>query len=275
MNELRIIFKKILSNDLYSKLYSFYLILRHPKKEIPNYFLKKKYFVKDNGRKNLFSIRLMGGAILGRGTTFYTREPETVNWIKNFHEKSIFFDIGANIGIYSLFAAKLDHTTRSFEPESHNFCALNININDNNFEKKIIAYPISLDQKMAISKLYTCKFRFGGSGHSFDRAINSQEKSFQTTHTQGSISITLDKFIEEKKIYPDYVKIDVDGNELKVINGMKKLLALKKTKSILIELDRSYDEHNEVVSLLETIGYKLAYHKKVKQGASNHIFNIN
>tara|TARA_B100001123_G_C15147963_1_gene962328 strand:- start:533 stop:1186 length:654 start_codon:yes stop_codon:yes gene_type:complete len=217
----------------------------------------------------------MGGAILGRGTTFYSKEPETVNWIKNFHKKSIFFDIGANIGIYSLYAAKLDHTTISFEPESHNFVALNININDNNLEKKIMAYPISLDQKMSISKLNIYKFRFGGSGHSFDRVINSQGKSFHTSHTQGSISITLDKFIEETKIYPDYVKIDVDGNELKVINGMKKLLAIKKTKSILIELDRTYHEHNEVINLLESIGYKLVYYKKDKHGVSNHIFNVN
>ena len=78
----------------------------------------------------------MGGAILGRGTTFYTKELETVNWIKNFDKESVFFDIGANIGIYSLFAAKLNYSTVSFEPESHNFAALNININDNNFEKK-------------------------------------------------------------------------------------------------------------------------------------------
>ena len=34
-------------------------------------------------------------------------------------------------------------------------------------------------------------------------------------------------------------------------------------------------EHNEVVNLLETIGYKLVYNKKDKHGCSNHIFNIN
>jgi len=78
----------------------------------------------------------MGGAILGTGTSFYTKEPETVNWIKNFDKESDFFYIGANVGIYSLSAAKLNHRTVSFEPESHNFAALNININDNNFEKK-------------------------------------------------------------------------------------------------------------------------------------------
>lgn len=274
MNKLNQILKGLLSDKLYHRVYGYYLILRHPKKELPNYILKKKYFVKDDKKSNLFSLRLMGGAILGRGTTFYTKEPETVNWIKNFEKESVFFDIGANIGIYSLFAAKLNHNTVSFEPESHNFAALNININDNNFEKKIIAYPISLDEKMIISQLNIFKFRFGGSGHSFDRSINSQGKEFDTSHIQGSISITLDKFCEETKIYPDHVKIDVDGNELRVINGMKGLLASKKIKSILIELDRTFSEHIEVISILKSFDYKLLYYND-KVGVSNHIFDLN
>ena len=274
MNKIRLALKKFLPDKFYLKIYGFYLILRHPKKELPNYFLSKKYFVKDDKDNNLFSLRLMGGAILGRGTSFYTKEPETVNWIKSFDKESIFFDIGANIGIYSLFAAKLNHKTISFEPESHNFVALNININDNNFEKKIISYPISLDEKMMISQLNILKFRFGGSGHSFERKINSQGKNFESSHVQGSISITLDKFCEEKKIFPDHVKIDVDGNELRVINGMKGLLSSKKIKSILIELDRTFSEHKEVIKILKSFDYKLLnYYDKVN--VSNHIFNLN
>ncbi len=273
MKKFNFIIKKLLPNKLYHRLYSFYLILLNPKKELPNYILKKKYFVKDEKKNNLFSLRLMGGAILGRGTTFYTKEPETVNWIKNFNKESCFFDIGANIGIYSLFAAKLNHSIVSFEPESHNFAALNINIYDNNFNKKIISYPISLDEKIIISQLNIFKFRFGGSGHSFDRSLNSQGKEFDKSYVQGSISVTLDKFCEETKIYPDYIKIDVDGNELRVIHGMKDLLASKKIKSILIELDRTFSEHMKVISVLKSFDYKLFFYKD-KIGASNHIFNL-
>jgi len=272
MNKLRILLKKILPYSFYLKIYEFYLIIRHPKKEIPNYILKKKYFVTDNQNKKLFSLRLMGGAILGRGTTFYSKEPETVNWIKKFEKNSIFFDVGANIGIFSLFAAKLKHNVISFEPESHNFAALNININDNKFEKEIISYPISIDERMSISKLNIFQFRFGGSGHSFERSINSQGNEFETSHTQGSISITLDKFCEETKILPDYIKIDVDGNELRVINGMKNLLATKKIKSILIELDTTFNEHRDVVNIMKTFNYKLVYNNS-NAVVSNYIFD--
>ena len=42
MNKLRQILKPLLSNKLYHRVYGYYLILRHPKKELPNYILKKK-----------------------------------------------------------------------------------------------------------------------------------------------------------------------------------------------------------------------------------------
>ena len=41
-----------------------------------------------------------------RAETFLTKEPETIDWIENFSEGKIFWDVGANIGLYSCFAAK-------------------------------------------------------------------------------------------------------------------------------------------------------------------------
>ena len=67
MNKLNQILKELLPNKLYHRVYDCYLILRHPKKELPNYILKKKYFVKDDKKNNLFSLRLMVRV------NFYTR----------------------------------------------------------------------------------------------------------------------------------------------------------------------------------------------------------
>ena len=41
-----------------------------------------------------------------RVNTFFTKEPETLEWINTFDENSVFFDIGANVGLYSCYAAK-------------------------------------------------------------------------------------------------------------------------------------------------------------------------
>ena len=96
---------------------------------------------------------------------------------------------------------------------------------------------------------------------------------FKETQIERS-SKWFDKFSEESKIYPNYIKIDVDGNELRVVNGMRNLLASKKIKSILIELDRTFSEHKEVIKILKSFDYKLLnYYDKVN--VSNHIFNLN
>ena len=51
---------------------------------------------------------------------FYSKEPETLEWIDNFSkkEKVIFWDIGSNIGLYSVYAAATIENIEviSFEP---------------------------------------------------------------------------------------------------------------------------------------------------------------
>ena len=46
-----------------------------------------------------------------RAKTFSTKEPETLDWIDSFEKNSVFWDVGANIGLYSLYAAKKNHKT--------------------------------------------------------------------------------------------------------------------------------------------------------------------
>ena len=83
-----------------------------------------------------------------RGRTLLTKEPITIEWIKSFKKNSVFYDIGANMGVYSLYAA-ISSKVRvySFEPESLNFSCLNLNISDNRFNDKIIAFPIAISDK--------------------------------------------------------------------------------------------------------------------------------
>jgi hypothetical protein len=66
-----------------------------------------------------------------RADTYSTKEPETLDWLdRELTEEDIFFDVGANIGLYSLYAAKSKPgcTIFSFEPESQNYARLCKNI---------------------------------------------------------------------------------------------------------------------------------------------------
>ena len=101
----------------------------------------KEFFEKDSYKKK----NILGRDIIfftpneitdWRINTFFTKEPETLEWIDSFKgEKIVFWDIGANIGLYSLYAA-IKHPNIeivSFEPSVNNLRILSRNIYKNNF----------------------------------------------------------------------------------------------------------------------------------------------
>ena len=80
-----------------------------------------------------------------RVNTFFTKEPETLAWINGFKKNETFFDIGANIGLYSCYAAKkIQCNTFAFEPSFFNLELLSKNIFINDLSNSIKIVPISL-----------------------------------------------------------------------------------------------------------------------------------
>ena len=253
---IRTIIKSVIGKYLYSKLSFIYSLIINFERAFPQYALSRKTYVKDDKNKNIFSVRSLGGATSLRAKSFYKKEPDTIEWINGFEENSILFDIGANIGIYSLYAASKKTSVVAVEPDSLNFAALNLNIYDNNFNKLIKAYPFSIDDKKVVSDLHKLEFRFGGSTNSFDRIVNEDGKSFEPKFIQGSPSISLDNLSKNLGLKPSYIKIDVDGNELKIINSMNSLLSNSNLISILIELSENFHEHMQVIKILEKNNFK-------------------
>ena len=86
-----------------------------------------------------------------RVDTYFSKEPETLEWIDSFEKKEnlIFWDIGANIGLYSIYNSLKNpkSTTIAFEPSSSNLRVLTRNISINNLEKNIKVVPIPLTNK--------------------------------------------------------------------------------------------------------------------------------
>src|SRR5437879_5933266 len=56
--------------------------------------------------------------LLWRARTLFSKEPETIEWIRSFGPDDVFYDIGANVGIYSIFAGVRCRKIYAFEPES-------------------------------------------------------------------------------------------------------------------------------------------------------------
>ena len=92
--------------------------------------------------KNL-KFNIVNSVTKFRAETFFEKEPDTINWIKNYNGTGNFLDIGANIGIYSNFFAKSGHVY-AFESSFYNLYLLAENCQINNNENKITIYPLPL-----------------------------------------------------------------------------------------------------------------------------------
>lgn len=182
-----------------------------------------------------------------RAKSILTKEPDTIQWIdKYLKEGDIFYDIGANIGVFSLYAASKRIRAISFEPEVKNFFFLNQNISINNFMFQPQAFNIALNDTNKISKLYLSSNTPGSALHSFD-IKNNNHNSYQTCP-----GMRLDSFIEIYNMpLPNHIKIDVDGNERKIITGMLGILKSKNLKTLCIEIDEKIQENSEIFNILK------------------------
>lgn len=198
-----------------------------------------------------------------RINSFYEKEPETIKWIDDFDEKEVLWDIGANIGIYSIYAAKKGLAVLSFEPESANYRILNKNIRLNSLQNKISAFCIAFDRNYSIGKLQMTMLDEGGSMSTFTNLdiVESQDKEdTEVRFEQGMIGISIDEFISRlSPKFPNYIKIDVDGNELSIIEGASETLKDKRLKGLSIELDSS-DGDKDIIRIMKSYGF--LYEKK-------------
>ena len=205
---------------------------------------------------------------------FFEHEPHTLEWIAGFAEDDIFFDVGANVGLYSMWAAKTRGAqVMAFEPESQNFAVLNWNIVLNDLKERVSGYCVAISDCMKVSHLHLSSFSAGQALHGFDEPKTTQDvferdfHEFTPVHSQGSMSMSIDALVGSGLPAPLHIKVDVDGFEDKVIAGAQDTLERRETASLLIEMNQNIESHLSIVSYLEGLGYSVDDKKAV-----NYIF---
>jgi FkbM family methyltransferase len=184
---------------------------------------------------------------------FNKKEPETILFLDNYlKEDNIFFDVGANVGVFTLYAAKKYQKIKiySFEPEVSNLAVLKDNIFANNVTDKIITYGIAISDFTGLSKLHIQDITTGSALHTenTENIKKSNEGKHPIVWAEGVYAVTLDYFCDELNIIPNSIKIDTDGNEKKILRGAKKILKNPVLKAIIIEMPA--DEVNHCQSIL-------------------------
>lgn len=213
---------------------------------------------------------------LYRARTLLTKEPETIEWIKGCTGGEVLWDIGACVGVYSLYAALKGLKVVSFEPQSVNYFLLNKNIEINKMDDKISAYCIAFSDKTKLNSFYMKSTEGGSAGHAFGQLIDWEGKKFTPVFVQGMIGFNIDDFISVfSPPFPNHIKIDVDGIEEKVVKGALNTLADLRLNSLLVEIDNEENSKN-IISLIESHGLKFCAKRHASQfdkGKHSSVYN--
>lgn len=190
-------------------------------------------------------------------------------WVEQFLPKDgTFLDIGANLGVYSLWASKILNSKGkilAIEADNDTYKTLQENLEMNNFSCSIITENIGVSDKVEELQFYK------------NIQGNSGANSFHTTKDSAPSGllklVPLMSILEKNSLCcVDFMKIDIEGFELKVLNGffadcVAKSREQLKPKYIMIEIDkgpRSFDAEykTSIRDLFSSAGYKIVFEGK-------------
>ena len=184
-----------------------------------------------------------------------SKEPFTVEWIeRSIRPGEVFYDVGANVGPYSLVAAKARGArVLAFEPAGPNYHDLCRNIALNRCDDSISPFPIALWNETGTVPFAYRALQTGVAMHSMGADLEGAE------FRQPVLAYRLDDVIATFGLpVPAHAKIDVDGPELKVLQGASATLRDPAWRSILLEIDSEQGADNEeaILSLLGGCGFR-------------------
>lgn len=175
------------------------------------------------------------------------KERETVEWIETFPADSVFYDIGACVGAYSLVAASRQIHTFAFEPAYMNYFRLVSNLRLNEKIRTFVTpMPYLLAARTQMVPFHYSSVEFGAAEHNENGSVFSQAMG----------GWALDDLVTHLKLpWPDYLKIDVDGLEDQVIAGASK--TLESCSELQVEIDDSKpDCKRRVQSMMMRLGFE-------------------
>jgi FkbM family methyltransferase len=161
-----------------------------------------------------------------RAQTLLTKEPGTLAWLNaELREGDVFYDIGANIGAYTLYAARLVGPTGkvyAFEPHVMNAAGLMRNIAANGFTDRVEVFTLALGAVRGLQSFHYQSVVAGSSGSQLGHTISEDGRAFQPALTEYKAVQDLSSLLDDyHRHVPQLVKIDVDGNELGILWGLQ------------------------------------------------------
>ena len=204
---------------------------------------------------------------------FFSTNPEQVipeiEVLKKLIKKDdTLVDVGANIGFYTLNFERLvgkNGKIFAFEPEPSNFKLLEKNIKINGLEDHVKVFHKAVSNKKGISNLLIGPT---SGTNSIVESYNTNEKIIEVE------TIVLDEFFNTLDEKIDFVKIDTEGHDAKVLEGMQNIIQRNQDIKIMTEfvpefLERSDSNSENYIQLLKRNKMKLHFVDKGKLVETN------
>jgi len=217
-----------------------------------------------------------------RAKSVMTKEPDTIRWIDGFEPGDVFWDVGANVGVFCLYAVRQRGVrVLAFEPSADNYAVLCRNVEINAFEDRVAPYCIALSGGTELGVLNSPSREMGASLHQFGKRGEACRywAGGNTTSAQGVVGFSIDDFIGQfRPPFPTRLKIDVDGLEWPILQGARNTLCDRRLKSVMAELPLSdEDERNRAIGWLSDAGLDLLSVGEAQESggerAANHFFS--
>ena len=201
--------------------------------------------------KGQLSFVLLGKSSAGRAVSLLTRQPATIAWIDSFKPGSVFWDVGASVGVYSLYAA-LGTDTRvvAFEPAAVNYFLLAANCEANRLYDRIDCLLVGLGREQAVARLEVSQFRPA-------RSFSFRGKSGEPHEgRQAAVVLSIDRLVEEYGLAcPNYIKIDAPGASEAIVAGAARTLQRPELRELHLEVRESSKGGQRIVEMLKAGGF--------------------
>ena len=187
---------------------------------------------------------------LYRAESLFDKEPETIEWIDGFKESSVFWDVGACVGTYTVYAGITKNArVIAVEPSVFNLEWLAKNINTNGLAGNVTVIPLALSSSTQLADFRMQVTEWGGALSSFGVEYNHEGNTFSPRFQYSTIGCSIAFLIKQFGLpTPDYVKVDVDSIEHLVIEGLLPVIA--SVESIALENSRNKDVTHRCTELL-------------------------
>lgn len=197
----------------------------------------------------------------------YRNDPGEISYLFNKIKKGdIVFDIGAHKGAYLYYMCKLagkQGKVYAFEPQSILYkylCGLKTLFATEPVIENLALSETNEEMTLLIPAHKTKNISSPGA------SLNNKFEGQKIANTELIQSVRLDDYCQNKHIYPNFLKIDVEGHELEVLKGAENILKNYRP-AILIEIEQRHigqEKLNETFDFLLSMGYK-GYFFKLEQ----------